>query len=84
MKRPQTKIHDHTMRESQVIRSKKSKFIVRSNLSSSTFFSLRRYFIETTTTDIDMLLQVQLQFCNNSGFVATSDVIMLFCPPLDD
>jgi len=24
-----------------------------------------------------MLLQVLLQFCNNSGFVATSDVIML-------
>jgi len=33
MKRPQTKFHTDTMRESQVIRSKKSKFIVRSNLS---------------------------------------------------
>jgi len=61
MKRPQTKFHAHTMRESQVIRSKKSKFIirskfiVRSKFSCSTVFSLHRYFIETTTTDIDML-----------------------------
>jgi len=31
-----------------------------------------------------MLLQVYLQFCDNSGFVATSGVIMLFCPLLDD
>jgi len=33
------------------------------------FFSLYRYFIETTTTDIDVLLQVQLQFGNNNGFL---------------
>jgi len=79
------------MRESQVIRSKKSKyiirskFIVRSNFFCSTVFSLKcRYFIETTTTDIDVLLQVYLQFCNNSGFIAISDVIMLFCPLLGD
>jgi len=31
-------------------------------------FSLCRYFIESTTTDNDMLMQVQLQFCNNNGF----------------
>jgi len=48
------------------------------------FFSIHQYFIETTTTGIDKLLQVLLQFCNNSGFVAISDVIMLFCPKLDD
>jgi len=81
MKRPQTKFHAHTMRESQVIRS---KFIVGSNFSCSTVFSLHRYFIETTTTDLDMLLQVLLQFCNNSGFAAIFDVRMLFCPLLDD
>jgi len=89
MKRPQTKFHAHTMRGSQVTRSKKvkiirSKFIVRSKFSCSKVFSLHRYFIETTTTDIDMLLQVLLQFCNNSGLVATSGVIMPFCPLLDD
>jgi len=49
MKRPQTKFHAHTMRESQVIRSK---------FSCRWVFSLHRYFIENTTTDIDMLLQV--------------------------
>jgi len=31
-----------------------------------------------------MLLQVQLQFYNNNGFAAISDVIMLFCPLLDN
>ena len=31
-----------------------------------------------------MLLQVLLQFCNNSGFAAIFDVRMLFCPLLDD
>jgi len=30
MKRPQTKFHAQTMRESQVIKSKKSKLIIRS------------------------------------------------------
>jgi len=48
------------------------------------FFSLHRYFTETTTADIDMLLQVLLQFCNNSGFAAIFDIIMLFFPLLDD
>jgi len=89
MKPPQTEFHAHTMRESQLIRSKKSKFIIRSKfIVGSTFcitvFSLYSYFIETTTTDIDMFLQVLLQFCSNNGFVAISDVIMLFCPLLDD
>jgi len=31
-----------------------------------------------------MFLQVLLQFCNKNGFAAISDVIMLFCPLLDD
>ena len=31
-----------------------------------------------------MRLQVELQFYNNSGFVVTFGVIMLFCPQLDD
>jgi len=47
-------------------------------------FSLYRYFIETTATDIDMLLQVLLQFYNNNDFAVISDVIVLFCPLLDD
>jgi len=53
MKRPQTKFHAHTMRECQVIRSKKVKIYLAAH-----FFSLYRYFIETATTDSDMLLQV--------------------------
>jgi len=47
-------------------------------------FSLYRYVVKTATTDIDMLLQVYLQFCNNNGLIAISDVITLLCPPLDD
>jgi len=46
--------------------------------------SLYRYFTETTTTDLNLFLQVVLQFCNNSGLVATSCITMLFCPLLDD
>ena len=90
IKRPQTKFHAHTMRESQVIRSKKSKFIIRSKFIvgstslAAQFFSLHRYFIETRTTNIDMFLQVQLQFCKNNGFVAISDIIIFFCPLLDN
>jgi len=62
MKRPQTKFQAHTMRETQVIVQKKSKFIIRpkfivmSKFSCSIFFFLYRYFIETATTDSDMLL----------------------------
>jgi len=37
--------------------------------SAAQFFSRHRYFIENTTTNIDMFLQVQLQFCNNSGLL---------------
>jgi len=51
---------------------------------SSTVFSLRRYFIETATAGIDMLLQVLLHFCNNDGFAAISDVLITFCPLLND
>ena len=52
-----TKFQAHTMRESQVIRLKKSKLIIRSKFvvgskfSCSTVFSRSRHFIETTTTD---------------------------------
>ena len=72
------------MRESQVVRSKKSQNLyLGQNFLAARFFSLYLYFIETTT-DIDLLLQVQLQFYNNNRFVAISDVNMLFCPLLDD
>jgi len=54
------------------------------NFLAAQFFSLYRYFIESTTTDTDVLLQVKLQFCNNNALVAISDVIILFCPLLDD
>jgi len=53
MKRPQTKFHAHTMRESQVIRLKNTQ-----NLSIGQNLSLCQNFIETATTDSDMLLQV--------------------------
>jgi len=65
MKCPQTKFHAHSMRESQVIRSKKVKIYHQVKICrwvklflQHSFFSLYRYFIETTTTDIDMLLPV--------------------------
>jgi len=85
MKRPQTKFHAHTLRESQVIRSKKSQNLsLGQTFLAAQFFSLYRYFIKTTRTDIGMILQVLLQFCNNNGFAVISDVIMLFFPLLDD
>jgi len=53
------------MRESQVIRSKKNQnsslgqnLSLGQNFLAAEFFSLHRYFIETATTDIDVLLQV--------------------------
>jgi len=65
MKRPPTKFHAHTMRVSQVIRSKKSQnsSLGQNLLLGQTFvaavFSLKyRYFTETTTTDIDIVSQV--------------------------
>jgi len=58
VKRPQTKLHTDTMSGSTFIWEKKSKFIVLSKLSCSTGFSLCPYFIKSTTTDIDMLLQI--------------------------
>jgi len=83
MKCKQTKFHAHTLREFQVTGQKKVKIYRWSDVSCSTVFSLYRFFIETAT-DIDMILQVLLRFCNNNGFLAISDVIMLFCPLLDD
>jgi len=55
MKRPQTKFHTHTMRESQVIRSNKVKVIIGSNFSCNTVFFL---FI-----DILVKLQQQILIC---------------------
>jgi len=53
------------MKDSQVIRSKKRQNLslgqnlsLSQNFLAAQFFSLYRYFIETTTTDIDMLLEV--------------------------
>ena len=89
MKRPQTKFHVHTMRESQVIRSKKSQNLsLGENLS--TFFAAQFFFL-----NIDILLKLQKQiliccckFIYNSviivGLLRFSDIIMLFCPLLDD
>jgi len=57
MKRPQTKFHAHTMRESQVIKSKNSKFIVRSKFSCSRVF----FFIGTL---LKLQQQLLICFCN--------------------
>jgi len=54
MKRPQTKFHSHTMRESQVIRSKKSKIIIRSKFIVGSNFSCYSFFLF-----IDILLKLQ-------------------------
>ena len=87
----QTQFHAHTLRESQVIRLKKVKMCRQVKIYRwfklflpHSFFSLHRYFIETTTTDTDMLLKVLLQFCNNCEFAEIFHIIMLFCPLLDD
>jgi len=57
MKRPQTKFHAHTIRESQVIRSKKSQNLsLGQNFLAAQFFSVYRYFMETATTDSYMML----------------------------
>jgi len=65
MKRPQYKFHTHTIKKSQVIRSKKTQnlsldqsLLLGQNFLAAQFFSLYRYFIETATTDSDTLLQV--------------------------
>jgi len=51
MKRPQTKFYAHTIRESQVLRQKKSKFIVRSKFSCSTvFFALSIFYWNCSNT----------------------------------
>jgi len=91
MKRPQTKFHADTMSHSKVIRSKKSKFIVRSKITVRPKFFCSRVFFFI----IDILLKLQQQIlicfckfsCNSevlTSFVTTSDVIMLFSPLLDD
>jgi len=54
MKRQQTKFQVHTKKESQVIRSKKSKFIVGSNVSSNSLYLF---------TNILLKLQQQILIC---------------------
>jgi len=59
MKHPQTKFHAHTVRESQVIRSKKSqKLSLGQNFLAAQFSSLDQYLIETATTYSDMLCKL--------------------------
>jgi len=61
MKHPQTKFHAHSMRGSQVIRSRKSQFIIRSKfivgskLSCNTVFFLLIYILSK--------LQQQILIC---------------------
>jgi len=81
MKHPNTKFHAQTMSNSQVIMSKKVNLLLGQVHLAAQFFS-HQYFIQTTTTDFHMFLQFLVQFYNYSGFVAISDVIMLFCPLL--
>jgi len=56
MKRPQTKFHAHTMRESQVIRSKKVKFIIRSKFIAGSTCVAEVFFVF-----IDILLKLYQQ-----------------------
>jgi len=67
MKRPHTSFHAHTMRVSHVLFGQKKSqnlslhqnlWLGQTFLAGWSSFSLYRYFIETTTTDIDMRLQV--------------------------
>jgi len=44
MKLPQTKFHTDTMRESQVIRQKNSKFIIRSKFIAGSTFLAEHFF----------------------------------------
>jgi len=83
MKHPKTKFHAQTMSNSQAIMSKKVNLSLGQIYLAAQFFS-HQYFIETTTIDFDIFLQFLVQFCNYSGFVAISDIIMLFCPLLDN
>jgi len=56
MRRPQTQFHAHTMREYQVIRSKNSKFIIRSkfivgsNFSCNTVYGKRSFLSKESDT----------------------------------
>jgi len=81
MKHPKTKFHAQTMSNSQDIMPKKVKLSLGQLYLAAQFF-YHQYFIETTTIEFDMFLQFLVQFCNYSEFVASSDIIMLFCPLL--
>jgi len=58
MKRPQTKFHADAICDSKVIRSKKVKIYRWVKISYGIVFSMCRYFIKATLTDIDMFLQL--------------------------
>jgi len=57
MKCPQTKFHAHTMRGPKLLAQKRQNLSLGLISLAAYFFSLYWYFIETTTTAIDVLLQ---------------------------
>ena len=66
------------MWKSQVIRSRKDKIYHQVKIYRQVKCFLQQSFRSSS------ILYCWLQLCNNSGFVATSGVMMLFCPLLDD
>ena len=86
MKRPQTKLHDHTMSDSKVMRSKKVKIfrLVELFLQHSCFSLSIFYWSHNNIYWYAFASLVQILAWHNNGFVAACDVIMLFCPLLDD
>jgi len=62
-KRQQTKFHAHTMRKSQVIRSKKSKFIIRSKFFVRSKFSCSTVFFHFIDTQLKLQQQILICFC---------------------
>jgi len=63
MKRPQTKVHAHTMREFQVIRLKKSNFIIRSKFIVRSTFYLHNIFFLFIDTLLKPQQQILICFC---------------------
>jgi len=57
MKHPQTKFHTHTTATPKLLGKKSQNFSL-GQVTCNAVFSLHRYFIETTTTVIDILQQV--------------------------
>jgi len=73
MKRTHTKFHTHNMTESQVVRSKKSQFIIRSKFIIESNFSCNAVFFSLSifywnyNNRYWYAFQVQLHFCNSHG-----------------